>query len=291
MTIKRLNAKQLQSIKKILIIQYKPFGDVLLNTGYLPALRKKFPNAQIDFLIQKPYKIILEDNQFLDNLLIIPKLRRGTFAYFLERIKTILKVRKGRYDLVIDQIRNTGSAYITLFSGAKFRLGWELKRWNWVYNFRVPRDKTRYYARMKFDLLAPLGIKEQNHNLDYKIHQSSFDYVDSWLKKNQLNGKNIVLLSPGSPVKSKKWKAKCYAQVGDLIMSKTDFKVILMWAPDEKEDCKKVAALMTNEPIIAPPTTFNQAGALLKRAKMLICNDGGLNHLAVAMETPSIAIF
>ena len=287
----KLTDRQIQSIQKILIIQYKPFGDVLLNTGYLPTLRRKFPKAQIDFLVQKPYKIILEDNQFLDNLLIIPKVKRGTFGYFLERIKAMLMVRKENYDLIIDQIRNSGSAYITLFSGAKFRLGWHLKRWNWVYNFRVPRDKTRYYARMKFDLLAPLGIKEEKHSLDYKIKKSSFDYIDRWLKENQLNDRKIVSFSPGSPVKSKKWEASCYAELGDLIMEKTDFSVILMWAPDEREDCERVSALMTNKPIIAPRTTFNQAGALLKRSQMLICNDGGLNHLAVAVGTPSIAIF
>jgi ADP-heptose:LPS heptosyltransferase len=43
--------------------------------------------------------------------------------------------------------------------------------------------------------------------------------------------------------------------------------------------------------LISPPTTFNQAGALLNFAKVLICNDGGINHLAVSQGLPSISIF
>ena len=58
----------LQKIHKILIIQYQPFGDVLLNTGYLPALRKKFPDAKIDYLVKSKYKIILENNPYLDEI-------------------------------------------------------------------------------------------------------------------------------------------------------------------------------------------------------------------------------
>ena len=58
----KLEDFQLKEIHKILIIQQKPFGDILLNTGYLPELRRHFPQAQIDFLIQRPYLTVLEDN-------------------------------------------------------------------------------------------------------------------------------------------------------------------------------------------------------------------------------------
>jgi ADP-heptose:LPS heptosyltransferase len=49
--------------------------------------------------------------------------------------------------------------------------------------------------------------------------------------------------------------------------------------------------MMKTTPIIAPPTDLGQAAALLERVRLLVCNDGGLNHLAVATETPTLAIF
>ena len=289
--IKKIRASELKEIRKILIIQYKPFGDILLNTGYLPALRKKFPQAQIDYLIQKPYVTLLEDNPYLDNLLIMQKKKEGSLAYFKERLRIIHLVRKTKYDLVIDQLRSTGSAQITLFSGAPYKLGWRLKRWNWVYNYPVNRDNLRYYSRLKFDVLQPLGIQEEAHNIYYKIKKESYAYIDHWLQAQNLRGEKLVVISPGTPVKRKQWSLEHYARVGDMILTQQGFKLIFLWGPGEEKDVVPIVARMKRKPLVAPPTTFNQAGALLKRAAIYIGNDGGINHLAVAMETPSITIF
>ncbi len=166
-TFNTLTETQLNKIKKILIVQHKPFGDILLNTGYLPELRRKFPNAQIDYLIQRPYITVLEDNPHLDNLIIMEK--KEGYKNYLEQFKTILKVRRRKYDLIIDQLRGTSSARIVLFSGIKYRLGLNKKKWNFIYNVRASRKERRYHGRMKFDLLAPLGINEVEQNLEYIV--------------------------------------------------------------------------------------------------------------------------
>lgn len=282
---------ELSRIQKILIIQYKPFGDVLLNTGYLPTLRKHFPDAQIDYLIQKPYRTLLEDNPYLDNLILMEKKKKKTISYFSERLRIIRLVRKRKYNVIVDQLRGTGSAQITMFSGSPYRLGWTQKRWNWVYNYKVQRDNFRYYSRAKFDLLNPLGIEEEDHNTYYIIKPESLHYIQIWIHKKQLEKEKLVVISPASPVPAKQWSPARFAQLADLIVSGTDFKVILLWGPGEKHLSQSIASQMKNIPIIAPPTTFNQAGALLKHAMMYIGNDGGINHLAVSTETPSIAIF
>jgi len=284
-----ISAEALPKINKILIIQYKPFGDILLNTGYMPALRERFPYAQIDYLIQKPYKTLLEDNPNLDNLLIMQK-KKG-FAYFLERIRMIGEVRKGKYDLVIDQLRGTGSAQITMFSGAKYRIGWKLKRWNWVYNYQRNRTNDRYYSLMKFHLLEPLGIQEQEHELFYKVKDESQRKIDNWLQEKDLEAKQFILFSPGTPVLAKQWSEEEFAKLGDLIQTNEKIPVVFLWGPREDELCNRIISKMKTKPLLALPTTFNEAAALLKRSKMYISQDGGINHVAIAVQTPSIALF
>ncbi len=276
-------------IQKILIIQYQPFGDVLLNTGYLPALRKKFPSAKIDYLVRKPYHVVLENNPYLDELVTFDSAKG--IQYLFERIKLYFRIRQRRYDLVIDQIKGTGSAQMVLVSGAKYRLGYKDARWAFIYNVKANRGEKRYYSSLKFDLLQPLGIKEEPHQLYYYIKPESFQYIDNWLSEKALIDKKIICISPGSPVPKKKWKHNHYAQVADLILENTDREVVLLWGPREEDDVDAVVRSMKNKPIIALPTDFNQAGALLTRSELLICNDGGINHLAVAVKTPTIAIF
>ena len=287
----RLKQSQLEKIKKILIIQHKPFGDILLNTGYLPELRRHFPDAQIDYLIQRPYLTILEDNPYLDNLIIMEKPIGKGLRYIIEQAKTGIKIRKRKYDLVIDQLRGTSSARMVIFSGAPYRLGWIKKRWNFLYNVRIPQAEIRYKSFYKYDLLAPLGIRVQEHNIEYKVKKESIRYIADWVHASGLKKEEIVVISAGSPVKLKQWDLDSYAVLADIIQNQTEFKIILLWGPDEKKDSNYIKAKMDTHAILAPPTSFNEAGALLNFAKVLITNDGGINHLAVSQNTPSVSIF
>ncbi len=294
----KLTDEQLKEIKRILIIQYKPFGDVLLNTAYLPALRKKFPDATIDFLVQKPFKTILENNPNLNNLILMEKKKGKTFGYYMERIRTIFKVRKLKYDMIIDTIRGPGSSQITFFSGAKYRLGWNRNKsliylygYNWVYNFREKRDHKIYAGRAKFKLLRPLGIEETTDNIFYHVRPESVEYIDKWLNESGLRSKKLVVFSPVTPVYRKQWEFERFAKVADMIKEKTACEIVLLWGPGELEKVELMASLMKNKPVIAPRTTFNQAAALLQKTHIYIGNDGGINHLAVSQNTPTIAIF
>ena len=107
----------LNEIKKVLIIQIRPFGDVLLNTAYFPFLRKKLPTAKIDFLVCRPYHKVLENNPYIDEMVVFNK-RKGVCDLF-ERVKLLARVYHRKYDCIIDQIQGTSSALITLFSKAK----------------------------------------------------------------------------------------------------------------------------------------------------------------------------
>ena len=279
----------LNQIKKVLIIQIRPFGDVLLNTSYFPFLRKKLPDAKIDFLVCRPYHKVLENNPYIDDVVVFRK-EKG-IRYSLERIKLLIRINRSKYDLIIDQLQGTTSAQVTLFSRAKYRIAYSHVRWKFLYNIRVASKKQRYSASMKFDLLKPLGIEENPYQLYYYIKPESIAYIDKWMAKANLTRQKFICLSPGSPRNRKKWKAENFAKLADLILEKTDRKVILLWGPDEKNDVINVSNSMKKKPIVALPTNFNEAAAMLKKSELLICNDGGLNHLSVAVGTPSLAIF
>lgn len=285
-----LSNTELKEIKKVLIIQYKPFGDILLNTAYLPKLRAKFPQAQIDFLIQKPYLTILEDNPFLDNLLIMEK-KKKEIPKILERIRIIKKVRQEKYDVIIDQLRGPGSAQIAFFSGAKYRVGWKLKRFNWIYNITEERKNLRYYALLKFDLLREFGITETKDDTFYHVKTESHDKINKWLNEEKLNCKEFVVVSPCSPVVYKQWSLDLYAETLDRIVNELNLTVVLLWGPNEYDSVEYIARNMLYPVKIAPKTSFNEAAALLEKALMFFGNDGGINHLSVAVKTPSLALF
>ncbi|MCB5264114.1 MAG: glycosyltransferase family 9 protein [Candidatus Cloacimonetes bacterium] len=276
-------------IKSILLVQLGPFGDVLLNTSYLNVLRRKFPHSRIDFLVSKPYDSVLYRHPALDHIVSFPK-KKG-LAYVGERIRTFYRVWKNHYDLIIDQQCGTGSGQIVMFSHAKYRLGFENSKFAIFYNMVASRGPKRYSASTKFDVLAPLGIVEEPYELYYYVMPESREYIQTWLNENKLEDRSFVVFSPGSPAERKVWKLENFARLADMIIENHNLKIVILWAPDELKDAERVISLMHHSAVMAPKTNLNQGAALLEHSRLLICNDGGINHISVATKTPSLAMF
>ncbi|MDY0151621.1 MAG: glycosyltransferase family 9 protein [Candidatus Cloacimonas sp.] len=284
-----MKAFEINKIHSILIIQLCPFGDVLLNTSYLDTLRRKFPKSKIDFLVMEPYNSVLYKHPAISEIVVIPKAKG--IGYIWQRIKTFARVFARNYDLIIDQQCGTGSGQIVLFSGAKYRLGFADSKFARVYNLVAQRGVKRYSASTKFDILSPIGIVEEPYKLYYYIKQESTDYIAKWLQEQGLNKQGFICLSPGSPAPYKVWDLSLFAKLADRLQAQTKLPIVILWAPDELADARKVQELMTTPAIFALPTNLNQAAALLTFSKLLICNDGGINHISVATQTPSLAMF
>lgn len=284
-----LTENQLKDIRKVLIIQLGPFGDALLTTSYFGTLKRCLPGARIHYLVKEPFDQVLRNHPLLDEILVIPK-RKG-IGYVLERINTIRRIRSRSFDLVIDQQNMPSSQQLAFLSGATYRLGYCDARLSWAYNLKAGRGPLRYSASRKYDILEPLGIREEPYRLILDIPEEAQQCIDAWLSSMGLGYGEAVCISPGSPVKHKRWSLASYARLADHIQKGAGCTVALLWGPDERPEVKNVASLMETEVLLAPPTDLHQAAALLKRCRLLICNDGGLNHIAVTTGTPTLAIF
>ena len=276
-------------LRKILVIQLGPFGDALLTTSYFETLKRRAPEAKLYYLIKQPYDSVIRDHPLIDAIMVIRK-RQG-LGYALERLRTLHAIRAEGFDLVIDQQNKPSSQQLTFLSGARYRLGYADARFSWAYNLKAGRGPLRYSGNRKFDILGPLGIEEEDYRLYFPVPAEAGRYIDTWLGGAGLDPGRLVCISPGSPVRKKRWKPESFAGLADSIQSLTDNKVAILWGPREVEDMDTVRTLMCTQPAVAPPTDLHQAAALLKRCRLLVCNDGGLNHIAAAVGTPTLAIF
>lgn len=287
--MKILNRNELNTIKKILVIQLGPIGDALLTTSYFAALKKNIPGVEIHYLIKQQYSKAIFNHPYIDKVIKIEK--QSGIKYFMERLSKIKKMRAEKYQLVIDQQNMPSTQQIAFLSGARYRLGYADGRMSCLYNLKAPRQGRRYSALKKFDMLIPLGINEQSIELFFYISGESKKYIIEWLNKNKLETGGFICVSPGSPIKRKKWKLDNYIKLIDVIAEEIKIPVVMLWAPTEKIDAQYMADKTEYKPLIAPPTDLQQAAYLIKQARLLICNDGGLNHLAAAIGAKSLAIF
>src|SRR4051812_19299577 len=116
--------------QKVLIIQLKRAGDVLLTTPVAEILKRRWPEAQIDFLVEKAFAPLLENNPSIDTV----------ERYDKTRVRqTLLRIRAQRYGRIFDFQSSPRSALVVLASGASSTAGYAVPFWGRCYRETVRR--------------------------------------------------------------------------------------------------------------------------------------------------------
>ena len=138
--------------KKILVVMLRRIGDVILTIPPVKALRKRFPNAKIDFLVEAPCHEVLAWNTDISRIHVYSK---GPLNY----VKWILRVRRERYDWVIDFMGNPRTAMLTFSSGAALRAGPAHVSHRWAYSLPlIQPSEICYSALEKIRMLKGTGF-------------------------------------------------------------------------------------------------------------------------------------
>ena len=107
---------------KILVVQQKMIGDVLISSIICNNLKVAYPNAQIDYLVYQSTTPVLEGNTNIDNIILFQEKHRNSKNEFL---KLALQVRANKYDIIIDAYSKIESWLIVLLSGAKRKISYK----------------------------------------------------------------------------------------------------------------------------------------------------------------------
>ncbi len=276
-------------IKRILVIKPRAIGDVLLSTPVLPNLRKHYPAARIDFLVEKFAAPVLKGNPFIDNVISYDTKSRFPLGGSSASLSIILEVRKNRYDLIIDLFANPRTAIITMFSGSEFRLGYPFKWRRFAYNILVPSRRGEFHnVEFNLDALRHIGVHvESTHPLFYLDNESN-EFGRKFLQHHGLSGK-FITVNIGGGWDIKRWKTQKLIELCQLIHERLHLQVVVLYGSTEKDDAERIAS--ASDSILSPQTSLHEMGAIMKESLLLITNDSGPMHIAAALDVPTLAIF
>lgn len=108
-------------------------------------------------------------------------------------------------------------------------------------------------------------------------------------RENQLEGKNILAVAPGSGAKEKNWAVGYYKNIAEWWQRELNGKVVIILGPVEEENKDLVESTRTM--LTARGLTLGQLAALLRRCRLYLGNDSGVTHLAASVGVPTLAIF
>jgi len=287
-------------MKKILVIQQKMIGDVLVSSIICENLAIEFPNAQIDYLIyDTTYPVLLNNHSNYNIIPFTSKQRESK----IELLKFAAIIRKEKYDVVIDSYSKLESWIITGFSGAKTRISFDKKYINAIYTSVVerhnkPKTNLGLTIEQRLELLKPLGIltpKVLKPTL--VISESEKQQAIILLEKHNID-KNIPLamISLLGSSESKTYPLEYMAQVIDEIIAYKPINLLFNYIPNQINEAKKIYELC--KPETQKHIYFDVIGkslrdfiGLMDQCDFIIGNDGGAINMAKALNKPAFTIF
>lgn len=272
---------------RILVIQLRQVGDVLLAGPLVAALQRAHPQAPIDFLVEEYAAEAALGLPGVAGTVVVS--RTLSPLGFLGLLRTI---RSRAYGLVVDAQGNQKTGLLTWASGAPIRVGfrapWYKLPYRMFYTHTVERDLApKYSARFKLDLLRPLGIPEAGDALAYRTRPEARESVGRALAPLAGPGP-LVGLSPGGRVDWKSWPLERYRELA-LRLRARGRRLLVLAGPGELPQARALAAEVGAG--VEASAGFAEHAALVERLDGLVTNDGGNLHLAVALGVPTVAIF
>jgi heptosyltransferase I len=309
-----------RDFRRILLIKLSAVGDVVHTIPVLNKLRRRYPAAQLDWLVTPAIAELLRHNPAISNVIEFVRedwSRPWTLTPFVSYGRLAAKLRANAYDLVVDMHGQFRTAVFTLASGAPVRIGFDRPRpqvWDasprtfsaearkhawqgaregsWLaYTHHIPVPTLDIHAVDRYLGVGPiLGLDDGPADFSFPLPQAAGVRVEALLREHGIAGAPLLAMAPGTIWETKHWGAARFAEVARHFLQR-GFAVALMGSRRERALCEDVARQAPGAVDIAGETTLTELAALIRRSAISVTNDSGPMHLAVALDRPVVSIF
>lgn len=286
----------LNGIPRILVVRLSAIGDVVRVLPAVHCVRDAHPHAQIDWVVERKSAAIVEDHPDVDQVFVFER-PSGAGSAIKEFLRLCRRIRKGRYDIVLDFHGIAKSGLIAAFSGAPQRYGFAAPRGrelsSLAANHRMklgPEVENRLHENLALIRDIAPGTKKLDALISVPVDVQ--ESVSEFFEENFDGAKWVVSMHVPVDRQEKQWPLEHFAELTDLLLADGRFEVLLTWGPGQRWMAEKVARVARRKPVISPELENLKALAwVLHSADLYFGGDTGPMHIASAMETPVVAVF
>lgn len=277
-------------MKHILALSPNWVGDAAMCTPALRAIARRYPGAELTVAGRRAACDLLKGLPFIHRLVPIPP-KPGVWAM----LRAARELRPFARDAAVVFPHSARAAILARMTDAKRRIGYDRGNRSWLLTDRVEPYRVNgviepiYMAQEYLDLLAPLGCKDDGKGLELRVDEDSLRQVGP-----RLEGEGpLVGIAPGAAFgPSKLWPAERYAAVADGLTERAGARCVLLTGPGE-ETTRDAVLKNAKHPLIRydeGEPSIAKLKAAVSRLDLLIGNDSGTRHIAVAFGVPVVCI-
>ncbi len=278
---------------KIAIVKLSAMGDIIHAMVALQFIKKTFPEATIDWIVEEGFKGILENNPHINNILTVnlKSIKIKKSAIFTQ-YKLLQKYGKNNYDVVIDAQGLLKSAIVSRIIGGRvvgsFVAGFDTdsireKIASLFYDKKVyiSYEKNVIDRNIKV-ILEPLGLKLTKEDI---LTKEPFLYTNS--KSSISNSQFPIIFIVGASKPNKIYPKEKFLEIAEKLQK----QVLVVWGNQDEYETAFWLSQNSNFITLDEKGTLDDLKFKIQNSKLVIGGDTGPTHIAWGMNIPSITIF
>ncbi|MCB1109411.1 MAG: putative lipopolysaccharide heptosyltransferase III [Chlamydiia bacterium] len=283
------------AIQNVLVAKLRHHGDVLLSSPVFSVLKKRYPHLKIDAYLYSETLPMLEGHPAISNYLLYDKgwKKLPPWKRYKQEAQLLRKIRKKRYDLVINLTEGDRGAIAAKVSKARYAVGFDpqgggMKGKTSCYTHLIKHTpRPRHTVEKQLDAVRCLGLfpAPEERDLTFHIPESAYevtaDLPDSY-----------VVIHPVSRWMFKTLPVETVIAVAKYLQERGD-AVVLTASPDpqEREMNRQIAAAVPGVVDLSGKITLKELGAVIDRSAFLFTVDSVPLHIASALKKRTFVVF
>jgi lipopolysaccharide heptosyltransferase II len=292
-------------VRRILVLEYWNLGDIVMELPFLQNLRIHYPDAHIVLMTSPKVAPLIEHQGLVDEVVVVrvpwaqhySRWRKyNPFSLlWLQLARTLIFLHRQHFDLALTARADIRDNFIIWFTEVRRRVGYAFGGGSFFLTDVVKPDLERPHLSDRWlKLIEHLGkpiVVRQPH---LRLVQAEERFAEEYLAERGIqNGDFLIGIHSGARSATRQWGEKNFLKLAQPLLAQ--FPIKILWFRDPNQE---PLALNGNQPALdrtrlvpLSPLPLRQFMALLKRCRLLICNDSGPMHIATGLKVPVVAIF
>ncbi len=270
--------------KKILLVRNDNVGDLVCTTPSIEALRKKYPQNQIDIVVNSYNYSAIAKNPYVSKVYCYtkPKHKKKFLDKLwagLGKLKILIDIYKEKYDVVV-VFRSGYSKSAELFSNitnATYKVGVKNPKGKDNFNIYTATDNTKHEVEFCFDCLKPFGVAQNKENTFFYVSKNNIEKYKQY--------KNHILFHISSRIEANRYDTNKFRTI---IENLGVANILITAEPNDFENAKLLDA--QTKATFVQTSSLEDLSGLIKNIRLFITLDGGAMHIAPALGVKTISI-
>mgnify|MGYP000009085536 FL=1 len=282
-------------MKNILVVKLSAIGDVIHALPVSYAIKETYPDAHLTWVVEPTAYPILEDNPYIDDIILFEKAKFRSLGGFLHAIGPLRRrLRRRRYDASLDLQGLFKSAAIVFNARVKRRIGTANMREgaNLVSRPVKGAHAHGHIVERYLDVARALGCRVDEVRFPVTVSARDANAAEIVLAREGVpEGRRFIALAIGANWPNKRWPAEHFAALSDRLYRAHYIPVLVGGGRLDETLAQDIMAAVEIPPInLVGRTNLKQLAHIFTRASLVLGGDTGPVHLAAGLGTPTVML-